>query len=47
MSLLPEDPAPMALPDARKPLGMTGKGPGTYQVELRGGTTVGRQVVKS
>jgi hypothetical protein len=40
MSLLLEDPAPVALPGIEKP-------PGMFQIGSPGGSTVGRQVVKS
>jgi hypothetical protein len=47
ISLLPEDPASVALLGTEKPPNVTAGGSGTYQAELYGGSSVGRQVVKS
>jgi hypothetical protein len=46
-SVLPEVLALAALPSIGKPLGMMARGPGMHRAELRGGTTMGRQVMKS
>jgi hypothetical protein len=47
MVLLPEDPALVALPNTGKAPGYDCRRPSACQAGLRGGATVGRQVVKS
>jgi hypothetical protein len=42
MPLSPEDPGPAALPDTKKPPGMTARGLGTTRVGLHRGSTVDR-----
>jgi hypothetical protein len=46
MSLLSEDSALVALPGTRKPPCVTAGGSGTYRAGLRGGSSLGKQVVK-